>query len=405
MKEKTLNTVHTIRRRWIMKKVTLLAVLTAIFVVALGMAAVAGPSFKPSLYGYIKLDGSYDQNLTSHGNFVMWVQQRENAQDDEQFNMTHKQSRFGFNLKGEGYGNVNVGAKAEVDLYGAGGGENKAELLLRHAYFWVESNGFKLLAGQNWDMVSPLNPSTLNYAVLWGCGNLGYRRPQVSLWYNFPAGNQFDVTIGAGAFRNIGDDLISLSLAAGGESADGADDGTDSGIPNAQGIFDCKYSWAEKGYFQFGVSGLWGQLKAETDAGNSADYESWAYAGHFQLAFPQGFGFSGEYYTGQNTGGFNGGIGLASTVDGVEAKGGWVSAWAPVSPKFKVSAGYGFDDPEDNDIADNTRAKNTCYYGNIVYTIVPQASVGLEVAQWETEFKAADAAKNLRVQSSFMLNF
>ncbi len=388
-----------------MKKVILLTAMGLFAMLAFGAVANAGPSFKPSLYGYVKLDGSYDQNLTSHGNFVMWVQPRSNAQDDEQFNMTHKQSRFGLKINGEGYENVDVGAQVEVDLYGSGGGENKAMLLIRHAYFWVQSNGFKMIAGQYWDMISPLNPSTLNYSVLWACGNIGYRRPQVSFWYSFPASQQFDVTMAAGVYRNMGDDLISLSLSTAGEAADGQDDGTDSGIPSFEGYTDFKYNWDKNGYVRFGGSGAYGQLKSETDAGNSEKYDSWVACAHFMAAFPQGYGFSGEFYTGVNTGQYYGGIALSSTFDGVDSKGYWASAWAKVAPKVKMSAGLGIDDPDDADIANAARSKNTCYYGNINYDIVPQASIGVEVSQWETEYKGAESAKNLRFQTAFMLKF
>lgn len=388
-----------------MKKVTLITAALCFVMLALGTTADAAPSFKPSLYGYIKLDGAYDQNMTSHGNFVMWVNPRSNGTDDEQFNMTHKQSRFGVKINGEGYDNLNIGAQAEVDLYASGGTENKALFLIRHAYLWLGTGNFKVIAGQYWDMVSPLNPSTLNYSVLWGCGNIGYRRPQVSFWYTYQAANSYKVTFAAGAYRNMGDDLISLTLSTAGESADGEDDGTDAGIPSAQGYADFQYNWDKNGYVRFGGSGAYGQLKSETDAGNEEKYDSWLASGHFKVSFPQGFGFSGEVYTGVNTRQYNGGIAQSSTISGVDSKGGWFSAWAKVAPQFKLGAGVGLDDPDDADIANNSRAKNTSYYGNIQYNVVPGAMIGLEVSQWETEYKAAETAKNLRVQTSFMLSF
>ncbi len=387
-----------------MKKVTLFGIICLGLIMVVGIAAQAKVTFKPNLYGYVKLDGAYDQNLTSHGNFVMWVNQRSNAQDDEQFNMTHRQSRFGVKINGEGYENAKVNAVVEADLYG-GGTENKALILLRHAYFSIENQSFKMIAGQTSDMIAPLNPSTLNYSVLWGCGNIGYRRPQISLWYTIPAGQSSKVTVAGGVFRNMGDDLISLTLSTEGEAADGQDDGTDAGLPAAQGLFDFKYNWNEKGYFQVGASGLYGQLKAESDAGNDDEYDISGFSGHFALAFPQGHGFSGEVYSGTNLGGYNGAIGLAGTVDGVDSKGGWVSAWAKVSPQFTLGAGVGMDDPDDADVAANSRCKNQAYFGNIQYAVVPQASIGFELSQWETSYKGAEKAKNLRAQTSFTLNF
>jgi hypothetical protein len=166
----------------------------AIILIVLGLMAVAGFSYagdKPSLdlkwYGYFKFDGAYDQNLTSNGNFVIWVQPNALEENDHQFNMTINETRFGFTATGNNYNNVKVNGKLEFDLYasitGAAIAENKAMLQLRHAFFSIEKGSIKLLAGQTWDMIAPLNPSTLNYTALMGCGNIGYRRPQ-NRFYN-----------------------------------------------------------------------------------------------------------------------------------------------------------------------------------------------------------------------------
>ena len=35
------------------------------------------------------------------------------------------------------------------------------------------------MAGQTWDVISPLNPGMLMYSVGWEAGNIGYRRAQL----------------------------------------------------------------------------------------------------------------------------------------------------------------------------------------------------------------------------------
>lgn len=376
-----------------------------------GAAAVAGgqTAFDVKWYGYIKLDGSYDRNLTSHGNFVMWVRPQTNDQDDEQFNMTANQTRMGVTLVGTGYRDVNVGGQIEFDLYGGvtGGAvaPSKASLMLRHAYFTVEWGNTKLLAGHTWDIVSPLNPPTLNYPEMWGCGNFGYRRAQISLWQTVPAGDNATVTLVGGAFRTIGNDLTPTFSLAAGEAADGFDDGTDAGIPSFQGQFDVNYKFPAGGNLRAGASTLWGQLKAETNFGNSETYESWAAAGHFQVSMPSGFGFAGEVFTGVNLGNYLGGILNFSTVEGVSTTGAWGSAWLKPSPKVKFAAGCGFDDPVDDDIGLEDRSHNSCVFGNVTYTLVPQAIVGFELSNWQTKYKESETAKSMRGQTSFILMF
>lgn len=366
------------------------------------------PSFDVDWYGYFKLDGSYDQNLTSHGNFAIWVQQQ-GVKDDAQFNMTANQTRMGLKISGKGYERAQVNGKLEFDLYGGVSGatvaENKAMLQLRHAYFTVQSGNFKLLAGQTWDLVSPLNAATLNYPVLWGCGNLGYRRPQVSMFYTFPSTSQTKVELAGGFFRTIGSDLTPTFSLATGETAEGADDGTDAAIPSLQGRLDVQHKFASGGSLRAGFSGLWGQLKAETNLGNSETYESWAANGYFQMNFASGFGLVGEAYTGSNLGSYSGAILNSNNIDGLNSTGGYGSAWFKLSPKMKLTGGYGFDNVAEEDAGIGTRFKNNCVFGNVKYSIVPQVTLGLEVSSWQTEYKDGDTADNLRVQSSFMLNF
>jgi len=373
-------------------------------------AALAGdaPSVDLDWYGYLKLDGSYDQNQTSHGNFAMWVNPNSLDEDDAQFNMTANQTRLGVNAKGSGYGEVNLGGKIEFDLYGAVSGasvaENKAILQLRHAYFTIGKGNTQLLVGQSWDLISPLNPSTLNYPVLWGCGNMGYRRPQITAFQSFGS-SKSKVTVAAGLFRTIGTDLTPTFSLATGETSDGSDDGTDAAIPSLQGRVDINHTFSSGAAVRVGASGLWGQLRSETNLGNHETYDSWVGSGHLNVSFPAGFGFAGEYYSGSNTGSYFGGILNASTIDGVASAGFWGSAWAKVNSKVSLSAGYGLDDPDDADIASGNRSENACFFGNVKYNIVPQVTVGFEFSNWETTYKDGDAVSSFRAQTSFVLNF
>jgi len=401
---------HSIKGRTLMNNsMKLMVMVIGILLIAFAVSAAdQKPSFDVNFYGYFKLDGSYDQNETSHGNFVMWVPQQEYSDNDEQFNMTANETRFGLKLDGKNYEDVKVNAKIEFDLYASNAAENKAMLQLRHAYFEVISGQFKLLAGQSWDIVSPLNPSTLNYPVLWGVGNIGYRRPQISLWYTAPASPEASVTFAGGFFRTIGSDLTPTFSLALGEDAEGADDGTDAGIPTFQGLVDLKYEtpdWSVR----TGVSGLWGELKAETNFGNSETYNSWGVNGHLMISSNDGYGIIGEAYTGSNLGSYFGGILNNSTIDGVSSFGGWGSAWITPMPKVKLSAGMGMDDPKDEDLAAGSRSKNMAYFGNVRYSIVPQVTVGLELSYWETDYMysptVTESFDDVRVQTSFILSY
>ncbi len=388
-----------------MGKKSIVSMAVVVFVLmAAGVWAADQPKFNFDWYGYFKLDASYDQHLTSNGNYVMWVLPENNNSDERQFNMTHKESRFGFKAKGDGYEKVDVGGQVEFDMYGTAGAENKAELMVRHAYLTVQKQNFQFLAGQTWDLISPLNPASLNYTVLWGCGNIGYRRPQVRLSYTAPVDKQTNVNIATGFFRTIGSDLTpTLTLST--EVANGVDDGTEAGVPSTEGLLEIDHKSTTSLSIRTGVSGLYGKMKAEGTLGSKENYESYAICGHLMLSLPSGVGISGEVYTGSNLATYFGGINNNNTIDGTHSRGGWASAWVTPTQEVKLSAGVGLDDPDDQDLLAGSRSKNTCYYGNIRVTPVPKFTVGLEVSQWQTDYKGAASAKAARVQSAFILNF
>lgn len=384
---------------------------TALFVGLFALMLTASPQAgeKPSIdlswYGYVKANAAYDQNVTSHGDFVMWVNPQTAAEDDAQFNMTHRASRLGFSAVSKDIDAVQLGGKFEVDMFGNAGTDNKATILIRHAYFTISNGSWTILAGQSWDLVSPLNPATINYSVMWGAGNIQYRRPQITGFYKFETSPNSSVELAAGAFRTIGNDLTPTFSLALGETADGSDDGSDAAIPSVQGRLDYQGEIGSA-KLRIGFSGLYGQLKAETNYGNSEEYESYAGAAHFMLSFANGIGLSGEAFTGSNLGSYFGGILNSNRIDGLETKGGWASAWFKLHKNVKITGGYTFDDPLDDDLLLGQRSRNQAIFGNIQVTPVSFVTAGVEVSQWETEYLGnVDPVQNLRVETALMMNF
>ena len=87
-------------------------------------------------------------------------------------------------------------------------------LMMRYAYLKVCSDKDYLLAGQTSDVISPLVPTTVNYTVLWNCGNIGYRHLQIQ----FGTTVKNTIEIVSTLIRNISGDT----------DGDGNDDGEDS---------------------------------------------------------------------------------------------------------------------------------------------------------------------------------
>ena len=163
---------------------------------ALMTCPIAAQEMQVEPYGYFKVDLGYDSALSSHGNFAMYVQPQLDGSRTATTNLTARQTRLGLRIQRETLSGI-----IEFDFYG-GGAENKNLPVLRKAYVDVPISGVELRAGQASDLMSPLVPNTLNYTVLWGSGNVGYRRPIVQI------SDRTDAFVwGIAIARNIGGDL------------------------------------------------------------------------------------------------------------------------------------------------------------------------------------------------------
>jgi FlaG/FlaF family flagellin (archaellin) len=104
----------------------------AVLVVLLAMCATAVAGVTSTIYGYIKLDASYDSAMTNDGDFAYIVLPYVGGQEDDEFNMTAKQTRLGVKFDGGGSDAVAVSGVIELDFYGSSS-ENKPNPMLRKA--------------------------------------------------------------------------------------------------------------------------------------------------------------------------------------------------------------------------------------------------------------------------------
>lgn len=81
-----------------------------------------------------------------------------------------------------------MSGKLETDFEN-GGSESRQIIRIRHAYLRMGWKDFSLLAGQTWDIVSPLFPTVNNDTLQWNAGNVGDRRPQLRAAYEPKAGS------------------------------------------------------------------------------------------------------------------------------------------------------------------------------------------------------------------------
>jgi len=375
----------------------------AIAVIALLLVAVttasAGVSVTP--YGYIKLDASFDSALTNDGNYVYYVLPYAEGEEKSEFNMTAKQTRLGVKLDGGGNDDIDVSGVVEWDFYG-GGSENKPLLAFRKAYMLMKTEHVDILAGQTSDVISPIVPTTLNYPVLWKCGNIGFRRPQIRLTKAVKIADGTKLKFQGSLNRSMG------AQPGGGEAV---------AMPSYQG----RVAVATKlmgGVAEIGVSGLMGSEEAVSADTTTYELDQSVVAVDVSLPLGGMFSVKGQYFTGKNLAQYLGGVGQSFVelepegagdyvLEEIEASGWWAQLTVKPAEGWQINAGAGTDDPEipDGDVADNKYEKNTTYYGNVLWTVAPAAVIGAEYAMIETEYVGGEKYEDSRVQLSFMYKF
>jgi hypothetical protein len=359
--------------------------------------AVSKFQFEP--YGYIKLDASYDDSRTNYGNFVLYVPGESANKNDDEFNMTARQTRFGMNIAAPNSDDWTAQGRIEIDFYGDGSSrhENKAEPMLRHAFLKMSKEGLRIIAGQTSDVISPLNPYTLNYTVGWAGGNIGYRRPQLGITYDYSLDNGNRLVTAVSIARASG--LVNEDL-----DLDGENDGEDAGIPSVQ----ARVALATKRFTEkesvFGVSGHYGREEMDWDT-IKRELDSWSVNLDFDIPFTDQISLKGEAFVGRNLDDYFGGILQGVNVDtrkGIKATGGWAQVRYQPDQEWQVHAGFGLDNPSDKYLGPGMRAKNSFLYLNALYKIIPSSTVGLEYSHWETKYKETSRGTDNRLQASFI---
>ncbi len=357
----------------------------------------ASDGFSIKSYGYIKLDAAYNDSRVSNGNFATYVFGEGAVNNDDTVNFTARQSRVGIDIAAPDYNGFKTKGKVEVDFYGDGSSvhENKAEPMMRQAYLETTRGGMSILAGQSSDVISPLNPSTLNYTVGWGAGNIGYRRAQLRLSYN----KSFDEFTGLltqiALARSTG--LVNETL-----ESSSANVGDDAGFPTIQG----RLALTTKGFAGkknvIGLSGHFGREEADW-AGAETDLDSWSANIDFVIPLSERFTLSGEAFTGENLDDYFGGIlqGVNTTTrNEISTTGMWSQINFALNKKWQYNAGLGIDNPDTDDLNTSNSDKNSYYFLNAMFKVLPMLTIGFEYSYWETEYKgAADGTAN-RFQTS-----
>ncbi|MBN1591080.1 MAG: carbohydrate porin [Pirellulales bacterium] len=354
-------------------------------------------------YGFLWGSMVYETERSQVGDYALYIFSVDTHGKDA-FQVDARSTRIGFDVVGPRLWLFNCaasGGKVEFDFQGNFVTENKPGVLLRHAYWEVKNDDFRLLMGQTWDVIAPLNPGTIMYSVYWGAGNIGYRRAQLRFERYLKFSPYSMITLQG----SLNDDIVSDFTSA----TDGIQ-GDRGGWPLIEGRVAWTLGYRGKGGqpVQVGMSGHIGEQEFDfANAGclNPGEHVRRTYSVNvdFQVPITSRFGVQGEVFTGENLGAYLGGIlqGVNPiTTRSIRSTGGWVGIWYDWSSDWHSYAGYTIDDPFDQDIDLMThgRTYNQAYFVNLTYDVTKQFKMGFEVSSWKTLYNDERPGESVRFE-------
>ncbi len=372
---------------------------------------------KLKFYGFLRLDSIYDDSGPNNPLLPFFIRSEDteaagairDETNDDSFNMDVRLTRLGLDFEGgemDLLWNGKVGGKLEMDFDSGLGSESRAAPRIRHAYLNMKWGDVSVLAGQTWDVISPLMPMVNDHFVMWNAGNLGDRRPQFRVaWEPGLGSGKFSARAAAGlsgAINNVDRDL------------DGKLDGAQSGNP----IYEARLGWAgplwvDGQNFDIGFWGHYAQEEVDgTFGGGEEEVDSYSFGADLTVPIIKDLIWTSEIWTGENLPEVRGGIGQGINLQGeeIDSWGGFTQLTYKPWSWLLSGVGYALDNPDNDDldfaIANPGRkeANETYYLSNTFYP-GGNVSIKLNYLHWRTQYHQLEDGIDNRMELIFQYNW
>ncbi len=329
-----------------------------------------------SIYGSARLDILADDSRMSDIHAPLFVEHEPaTGRMDGELTMTPALSQVGLGIDEwqlDDNGRYMGEGKLEIDF---GGGTGTNVIRLRHAYATVTvRHKYEILAGQTWDLISPLYPSVQNNTQLLFAGNTGDRRPQLRL-SALPVDN-VRIAVAAAATGTL--DQRDLD-------GDGQVDGMAAGTPMLQGLIELRQPMRGG---QMILLGLWGHVARE-ELANGKRSPSRSIGAHLQVPSPV-VKWTAEIYGGSNAADIGGAVGHdvdPTTNKSVRSVGGWLEFTVQPTKRHQVAVGGSGDFALKDDVMTGERSANGTAWGALRYQPKSSLQLGLEYLYWKTLYR------------------
>jgi hypothetical protein len=362
-----------------MKKIIVLGVLFVFSSVSLSFAdvqATVASKYDVNFYGFIKAMAEYESGQSYLEGYNIYTQSA--SRDGEQFRITAKETRFGFDIKAD----EKINGKFEVDFYGNAAGTGN-DLRIRHAFInWNVNDKFSLLFGQYWHLTPLEFPGSNSPSVFAAAGCLWMRIPQIRATYKFNDKTEAAIAVTRGTIRLVDSP------------------GTNAGRPGVQGHVIQKV-----GPTQFTLMGGFSKWR---NPGNVDQYgDMWVVDLGYRIPVSI-FTLNGQVWTGQNLYDF---VGLVFPNFGydnneIRSYGGFanlkVKPWKTVWFNTAFGQENIYDTNRTPSVATTGVAattwpiKNQKIFGNVNFLVYNKVEITLEAGPTTTWWKTASGATDRR---------
>ena len=352
--------------------------------------AVTAASHAPVvIYGTALLNTFYNTSLNNIQDVPLFAgkQGTDPTGGDKNFGMTARQTRLGLRYTGPKLASARLSGQVEIDMFGGNATFPNSVGFdvprLRLAYGRADWKTFSLVAGQDYSVFAPLNPTSFaGYSIpdMAASGNLWIRSPQIRAeWHKEKLLFQI-----AAADPNVGDYPSTFStVRVAGIGERGRFPGVDSRASYTSGPLALGLS----GHYSHGKNaGAVGTANFQTEV------NSWGIAGDYSIPLTSVFILTGEAYTGRALGIFSSALGESVTAvrtpgqHGVSSRGGWIQLQANWTKRWQNNAAYGIDAINAHELPVGARDKTQTYMGNLVYKWSPSVSLAWEWKRFLTNY-------------------
>lgn len=319
---------------------------------------------------------------------VLYVDEKSSFGPLPQCNLQGQASALGFDFAGPDVGDLHSGGKIFMNFMGDRPLLNQSTPFLINAYGELANDDWRILFGQYFALVNPLNPTMINFGLGIDTGNICSYRGQFRLERFFHPAENLAVTTQIAASQQFITDFV--------PSGEEDESGTDNGLPNLDGrmalAIGPKLDGLDTRTFELGISGMVGQARI-LHMGHKFTPTEDMFGCDVQLASER-IGVKGEFFYGQGLSSYGGGIGQSINLlngQAIRDAGGWFEIWTKPFPRVTVAVGYGIDQPTLADLfglVDVMRSRNEVYYATVLWDVTSRFNVGLEVDYRATDYFA-----------------